>query len=629
MSLVPGTQLGPYEILAPLGAGGMGEVYRARDTRLDRTVAIKVLSSVLTANADVKARFEREARAISQLQHPHICTLHDIGRAEIAGGSPASTQEIDYLVMEYLEGETLADRLHKGAVPVEQVMKIGVEIADALDKAHRAGIVHRDLKPGNIMLTKSGAKLLDFGLAKPFGAMAAASGSAPLLSAAATLGHASPQVSPLTMQGTIVGTVQYMSPEQIEGKEADARSDIFAFGAVLYEMATGKRAFAGKSQLTVASAILEKDPEPVSVAQPKAPAALEHIISSCLAKDPGQRWQCAADVARELHWIATTPATPPAKAGEKAPAARGVARVAAIGVLVGLVLGAGAVLTWRRSEPRQPLTLSLLSPEGASFNFAGLYGAPAISPDGTKIAFIATVPGGDRSLWIRPLAQATAQRAANTDGASFPFWSPDGRFVGFFAQDKLKTLDVAAGATFDVCAAPEGRGGTWNERGDIVFGKRANGLFRVAASGGAATPLTKLDIIERGGSSSHRFPTFLPDGETLIFVVQTGQTFGQVATTSLHDPTLRLLPNVVSNVAYRDGLLYHVRNGSLMAQRFDAKRLVFTGDPAPLASPVQYDAQFNYAAFSVAGNGTIVYEGGLASRSRRWSGSIARGRRSR
>ena len=278
MALAPGTKLGPYEIQSPLGAGGMGEVYRARDTRLDRTVAIKVLTSNLSDNPELKQRFEREAKAISSLNHPNICTLHDIG----------SQDGVDFLVMEYLEGETLAERMRKGPLPLDLVVKVGCEIADALDKAHRADIVHRDLKPGNVMLTKSGAKLLDFGLAKPLHTLAVDSGSAPLLSAALTMSSPNPQLSPLTTHGTIIGTMQYMSPEQIEGREADARSDIFAFGAVLYEMVSGKRAFEGKSQLTVASAILEKDPEPISTLRPNVSPALVHVIDGCLNKDPDQ-----------------------------------------------------------------------------------------------------------------------------------------------------------------------------------------------------------------------------------------------------------------------------------------------------------------------------------------------------
>jgi serine/threonine protein kinase len=274
MALTCGTRLGPYEIQAPLGAGGMGEVYRARDTRLDRTVAVKILPSHLSDNPELKQRFEREARAISALNHPHTCHLYDIG----------STDGTDFLVMEFLDGETLSDRLRKGAVPLNELLKVGFEVAEALEIAHRAGIVHRDLKPGNIMLTKGGAKLMDFGLAKPLQAAAGQASSAPLLSATRTMSGPSP-IPPLTSVGQVVGTIQYMSPEQIEGKEADARSDIFAFGAVLYEMATGKRAFDGKNQISVASAILEKDPEPISVNRPLTPPALDYLV----ARLPGER----------------------------------------------------------------------------------------------------------------------------------------------------------------------------------------------------------------------------------------------------------------------------------------------------------------------------------------------------
>src|SRR2546425_596932 len=294
MALTAGTKLGPYEILAMLGAGGMGEVYRALDTRLDRTVAVKVLASHLSSSPELKQRMEREAKAISSLNHPHICHLYDIG----------SQDGTDYLVMEFLEGETLAERLRKGAMPLNEVLKIGIAVAEALAVAPRQGIVHRDLKPGNIMLTQGGAKLMDFGLAKPLGLRntAAGSGAAPSFTAAATLSGPSP-LSPLTTAGSIIGTIQYMSPEQIEGKEADARSDIFAFGAVLYEMATGKRAFHGKSHLSTASSILEKDPDPISTIQPLAPKALEHTVQTCLAKDPEERFQSAYDLKLQLLWL--------------------------------------------------------------------------------------------------------------------------------------------------------------------------------------------------------------------------------------------------------------------------------------------------------------------------------------
>src|ERR1700758_3887292 len=294
MGLSRATRLGPYEIIAPIGAGGMGEVYEARDTRLERTVAIKVLNSALVASPNLRTRFEREAKTISQLNHPNICTLYDVGHE----------QDTDYLVMEFLQGESLEERLKRGPLPLKELISIGSDIADALERAHRAGIVHRDLKPGNVMLTKTGAKLLDFGLAKPTAIGAAVSGAAPLLSAAMTLTSPSPQHSPLTQQGALVGTVQYMSPEQIQGIEADARSDIFALGAVLYEMAAGKRAFEGKSQISVASAILEKEPDPLITTQPTAPAALEYCVRTCLSKNPDERFQTAHDVKLQLKWVA-------------------------------------------------------------------------------------------------------------------------------------------------------------------------------------------------------------------------------------------------------------------------------------------------------------------------------------
>ena len=284
MSLSTGNKLGPYEIVGPLGAGGMGEVFRARDTRLDRTVAIKILPPQLSNDPIRKQRFEREAKTISSLNHPHICVLYDVGHQD----------GTDYLVMECLEGETLAKRLEKGPLPLEQVLKFGGQLADALDKAHRRGVVHRDLKPGNIMLTPTGVKLLDFGLAKP----------AIPLNTGLTLTAAATPSTPMTQQGTILGTFQYMSPEQIEGKELDGRSDIFSLGAVLYEMLTGHRAFQGKSQLSVASAILESEPAPIVFAKPLTPSSLDRAIRRCLAKDPDDRWQTARDIAIELKWIA-------------------------------------------------------------------------------------------------------------------------------------------------------------------------------------------------------------------------------------------------------------------------------------------------------------------------------------
>ena len=401
MALQPGARLGPYEIASLLGAGGMGEVYRARDTRLDRTVAIKVLPADLAGRPDLRQRLEREARAISALNHPHICVLHDLGRQD----------GIDYLVMEYLEGETLADRLKRGALPLEQALRHAIEIAEALDRAHRQGIVHRDLKPGNVMITKSGAKLLDFGLAKLRPADARPQ-SESALSALPT------QDGALTGEGTIVGTVPYMSPEQIEGAEPDARADVFAFGAVLYEMVTGRRAFQAKTQGSLIAAILTSEPAPVSRVQPLSPPVLDHVIAKCLAKDRDQRWQSAHDLASELRWIAQrgTEATGPAATGRRAGGWLPWAVAAAA-----LAVAAAAALARRSPDaapvtPSAPVTASLLPPAGVQYVFNADQGPPALSPDGRRLAFVGSRSDGSQSLYVRELSRPAASEVPDTAG---------------------------------------------------------------------------------------------------------------------------------------------------------------------------------------------------------------------
>ena len=490
MALAPGTRLGPYEILPLLGTGGMGEVYRARDTRLERTVAVKILSQ-LSSDPARRQRFEREAKAISCLNHPNICTLHDIGHQD----------GIDYLVMECLEGETLAKRLEKGPLPLDQVLKYGAQIADALDKAHRAGIVHRDLKPSNIMLTPTGAKLLDFGLAKP----------ATALTDIATMTAVKAE-SPVTEQGTIVGTFQYMSPEQVEGRELDGRSDIFSLGAVLYEMVTGHRAFEGKTQLSVASAILEKEPAPITTIKPLAPAALDHAIRNCLVKDPDLRWQTARDLASELKWIAEsgaqtpggTPALPKTKSRQR------IAWLIAGAVVVTLIV---AGIWWRNSKPARE-TMYFAAP--MSFPAQDI----AVSPNGHTMAIVAYLESARKNaIWIYELGSQEARSLADTEGATYPFWSPDSRWLAFFADGKLKKLDVSGGPVQTICDAPSGRGGTWNKDGVIVFtpnGAGGVGLQRVSASGGTITPISKLDT--NRGERSHRWPRFLPDGRHYLYL---------------------------------------------------------------------------------------------------------------
>jgi serine/threonine protein kinase len=571
----------------------MGEVYRARDTRLDRTVAIKVLNSAVVSSPELKLRFEREARIISRLNHPNICTLHDVGCQD----------GTDFLVMEFLEGETLAQRLTKGVLAVPEFLKIAIDLLGGLEQAHRVGVVHRDLKPGNVMLTKTGAKLLDFGLAKP--ALAGTSGtatSAPLFSAAMTLSSPSP-LSPLTTSGAVVGTVQYMAPEQFEGKEADARTDIFAFGSMLYEMATGKRPFSGKTQIKVVSAILEDDPHPVSQLRPGLPPAIEHVVRTCLRKTPDDRYHSAHDIAAELKWISETTNQRPTQI-----LAFSKLWLAAI-LLVGALLGGLAVHLLSTTPPAQPAALAILSSPGFTLNFSGLYGAPAISPDGTRIVVAGSDNSGTRMLLLRSLDRTALTPLPGTDGASYPFWSPDSKQIGFFTANALKIVDVAGRSVIDLCTIEQGRGGTWNNRGEIVFGTRTTGLFRVPTSGGTPVPLTKHTARE----ANHRFPTFLPDGEHLAYVVQS-PLMAQVQVISPDDPRPTVLAGVISNVAFSQGRIFHVRaDGTLLAQRFNFERLSLEPDLEVIAKPVGYDGQFNYAAFSVSPQGSIAYEEGSGS----------------
>ena len=453
MSLVPGTKLGPYEIQAPLGTGGMGEVYRARDTRLERTVATKILPEHLSSDPIRKRRFEREAKTISSLNHPNICVLYDVGHQD----------GVDFLVMECVEGETLAKRLERGALPLEQDLKYGAQIADALAKAHHSGIVHRDLKPGNIMLTSTGAKLLDFGLAKP----------APPIVSGVTLTAAAAQTTPVTQEGTIVGTFCYMSPEQIEGKELDARSDIFSLGAVLYEMVTGKKAFGGKSQFSIASAILENEPPPIRSTKPMTPAALDHAIRRCLTKDPEHRWQTARDVQHELEWIGTqlSDTAPPVQRS----------RALLYGAVVLAAIVAMSLLSLSRVKrlPRSSNLEALVHPaEGVEFTDDGF----AVSPDGTQLAYVARKPDGTSLLWLRRLDSLMATALPGTEDASDPFWSPESRFIGFFAHAKVWRIAAEGGpasALGDTTIYGE-VGGTWNQNGVILFGTFDSGIYRLS-----------------------------------------------------------------------------------------------------------------------------------------------------
>ena len=558
MALTSGTKLGPYEIHSPLGAGGMGEVYRARDTRLDRTVAIKVLPTHLSADPELKQRFEREAKAISALQHPNICTLHDVGSQ---GG-------VDFLVMEYLEGQTLADRLVKGALPLDQVVKIGIEIAEALEKAHRQGIVHRDLKPGNIMLTKSGAKLMDFGLAKPELAIAS-SAKGQLTPSTPTMNLASltSAASPLTQKGSIVGTFQYLSPEVLQGSEADARSDIFSFGCVLYEMVAGRRAFEGKSQLGVLTAILEKEPEPIAASQPPA---LDRVIRACLAKDPVDRFQSAHDVAMDLRWLTDSTAAGEEKSTQQFK--KSWAALSAAVLIVCVALAAFGGYWWsKRTENPQPFHAEIPPPDKFPFNVTGdNAGMPVLSPQGDQMAFVAHSANA-QFLWVRSLKGDNAQQLEGTQGAMHPFWSPDGRFVAFFANGKLNKIAASGGPVSVLADAPTSRGGTWGVSDVIVFSPTfQSSLLKVSAQGGTPTDATVMD---KQKHTTHRWPWFLPDGKHFLFPgdqSQRGRYKNQRHLLWVDDSLeAHLVVATDSAAQYASGYLLYRANTALVAQPFD------------------------------------------------------------
>ncbi len=586
MALSAGSRLGPYEILAHIGAGGMGEVYRAKDARLERTVAIKVLPQHLSSSPEVRQRFEREAKTISQFSHPHICAVHDVGREG----------EIEYLVMEYLEGETLSDRLARGPLPQEQTLRYGAQIADALDKAHRQGIVHRDLKPGNVMLTKTGVKLLDFGLAK---AMAPAQPSS--LTAV-------PTQQGLTQEGTILGTFQYMAPEQLEGRDADARTDIFALGATLFEMATGRKAFSGSTQASLISAILRDDPPPISQVQPMSPPVLDRVVRGCLAKDPEDRWQSAGDIGKQLRWLSegTTSAS-----GTAVPAAPRRGRrpalpwAAAALLLVTAVFLANELRKARDVRP-EPVHSFLLPPEKTVFRLTGDDSAPvAVSPTGDRVVY-----GAAGKLWIQSLRTGDATPLPSTDGPRFPFWSPDGRSIGFFAEGKLRRVDADGGPVTTICDAPNSRGGSWSPSGEIVFAPDIRSpIFRVSAGGGVARPVTK---VAEKVHTTHRWPFFLPDGRHFLYLAvnhadpraeQSGVYVG-----SIDGGESRRLVSSFGGGQYASGRLLYCADTSLMALRFDIRANTVSGAPVRVTENVHYDSGIWRGNFSVSSNGVLAYQ---------------------
>jgi Tol biopolymer transport system component/predicted Ser/Thr protein kinase len=574
MPLAAGTKLGPYEILSPIGAGGMGEVWKARDTRLDRIVAIKV------SNEQFSERFEHEARAVAALNHPHICQLYDIGP--------------DYLVMEMVEGAPL-----RGPLPIEKAVDYAAQILDALDAAHQKGIIHRDLKPANILVTKQGIKLLDFGLAKQKGALAESD---------ETLTRA------MTQRGEILGTLQYMSPEQLQGKETDTRSDLFSFGCVLYEMLTGKRAFEGSSAASVIAAILDREPAPLG--PEGAPALpLERIVRRSLAKDPEQRFQTARDLKAALVWAMEQPAP--------AAAVKPVRRwrwIAAAALVIGISLGGWAVSHFRQTPAdERSLRLQITPPEGGRFAFGNSVGGIALSPDGRTAAFVAS-GNGKNGLWVRPLDGTAARLLPGTEGAAYPFWSPDGKSIAFFTAVKLRRVELMGGSPLAICDAFAARGGAWSSDGQIVFGRSTSGLFRVPASGGTPLPLTTLDA----GEVSHRWPQVLPGGRFLYWVRSDKEENTGIYVSSLAKPAERVrLATTDSNALYapgNDGKSYLLwqRGGTLFAQEVNADTLKLAGEPHFVADPVATVGITGQMNAAVSASGLLLYSASNTSSQFTW-----------
>jgi Tol biopolymer transport system component len=602
MALSAGTKLGSYEILQTIGAGGMGEVYKATDTRLGRPVAIKVLIAQFSSQTEFKDRFEREAQTIAGLTHPNVCTLYDIGKQD----------GMDFLVMEFLEGETLAARLARGPLPLDEALRVAIQIADALDKAHTLGVTHRDLKPANIMLMKSGAKLMDFGLAKRRASVEG--GSASILPTA---------MADLTQHGSIIGTVQYMAPEQVEGEEADPRTDIFAFGMVLYEMITGKKAFSGKSQASLMASILNGQPEPMSSIQAQAPPALQRVVEICLAKDPRDRWQTAHDVMLQLRWIAeggSSVGLPQPVAHRRKHREWLAWGVAAVGFAAAAALAAGTLM--RAPADIRVLRFGIFPNSGTAFGpeNAGIRPFPAISPDGKRIVFQAQEANEPVHLWVRSLDAMDAQKLQGTENASIPFWSPDSRFIAFTADGKLKRIDADGGPVqvlTDVPTNSAAAEGTWGVGGTILYahgpgvaGPANEGIFQIPDTGGK--PVVILAPNKERKETVLRAPYFLPDGKHFLYLAQDPNMIWVGSLDTSETPKLLLATD--SRAVYaKEGYLLFVQQGNLMGQRFDAAKLVLSGTVFPVAENVRANATNGRAAFSIADNGTLVYREGTVS----------------
>jgi serine/threonine protein kinase len=583
-----GDRLGPYQIVSLIGAGGMGQVYRAQDTRLERTVAIKTLSTDINSSA-ARKRFDREARAISSLSGPNICTRYDVGIQD----------DRAYLVMEYLEGEPLAERLSCGPLPIKNAVEYASRSRRGLDATHRQGLIHRDLKPGNIMLTKSGVKLLDFGLAK-------------MVRNPDWLSGASDPAQTVTAPGALLGTCQYAAPEVLAGKEPDRRCDIFAFGAILYEMITGRRAFEGSTQAITCANILEHDPPPMQPPETASTrfATLEHLVRTCLVKDPEERRQTAHDILLELRWLSELYSQRSAPRPALDRRFRFTRNMAAL-LLLGISLA--AVLAFVRHSDYRPrlMKLSVLPPEGATFVASSV---PAISPNGLRVVFAASSEGKTQ-LWVRDLDSPSPWAVAGTDGAFDPFWSPDNNEVAFFANGKLKKVKLLGGPAMILCNALQGRGGSWSRNGVIVFAPNtADALYRVPAQGGNPEPVTALD--PSAGEVSHRWPWFLPDGRHFLYTSRNSEpSRNALYAGDMESKQRQRIHNISSNAVYSPpNFLLFVTQRTLMAEAFDAAHIRTSGEPFHIADQVDLITANLQGSFSASQTGVVAYYSGDGSR---------------
>jgi eukaryotic-like serine/threonine-protein kinase len=586
MTIQVGEQLGPYQITALLGKGGMGEVYRARDTRLQRDVALKFLPEAFASDHDRLVRFQREAQLLASLNHPHIAGIYGLEEAR-----PSA------LVMELVDGPTLAERMAQGPIPIEDALPIARQIAEALEYAHENGIIHRDLKPANIKLTPDGrVKVLDFGLAKALNeeSTSSAMSQSPTISLAAT------------QAGIILGTAAYMSPEQAKGKIVDRRADIWAFGVVVYEMLTGRSMFTGETVSETMAQVIMKDPD-WSALPASTPSRLRDLLGRCLVKDPRNRLRDIGDARIAIEEMIAHPGSSAAATTRK-PAM--LWKSAAAFLVIAIVFGFALGYVYRSPASSETVRFFISAPEKMAFSTGGRPATSVvISPDGHKLAFTAADTAGKIQIWLRGIDELTSRPLSGTDGANFPFWSPDSRYIGYFAHDKLMKVDAFGGPPQTLCDAPGARGGTWSRDGVIVFGTQNGPLGRVAAVGGTVTIFTKL----AAGQTDHRFPAFLPDGRHILLAVNSGDAArGGIWVTSIDSGEMKRLLGANSGGIYASGYLFFVREGTLLAQPFNPSTFQLSDEPFPVAEHVEYGVYFGSLAFSVSSNGVLAYGTGMS-----------------